>query len=471
MKLVRTGAWCRVEDPPDREAVYKLLAKPFSYKVEGAEFSESYRMGQWDGRMRLVKRERGGPILVPSGLWEEALRILGKAGYTWELEDQRLDPVAIETGPWAGYVLRPYQQEAVDKAVAAGGGVLRLPIRAGKTLVAAAIVHEIQQRALFVVPSDLLLGQTAKAFRQAMPELHVTEIGGGEWNEEGQVVVATVQSLLAHLRERKFMALARGCSVVFSDECHHLGGQGEEWRNVVLALQARHKWGLSGTVSEGKARGDQGAELWLRALCGPVVYSLGTSDLIEMGYLVRPTIRFLRYEAPLLKGKLTAQQVYSLGITQCEPRNALVVREAVQYARAGRGVLVDAARIGHSRELAHRISQELLPGQCALLLGTTPAEERQGVLQAFRAGRVRVIVGTILGEGVDVPEIEVVINAEGGQAKASTIQRLRNLTWYEGKQAEVVELADVHHKTLRGWTLERLGIYKAERAFKIVVGR
>jgi len=107
-------------------------------------------------------------------------------------------------------------------------------------------------------------------------------------------------------------------------------------------------------------------------------------------------------------------------------------------------------------------------GRVALLLGTSSGDERAAVVASWRRGEVLVVVGTILGEGVDIPELSVVINAEGGKANVSGLQRLRNLTLSPGKtEAIVVEFLDTHHPHLCDWTARRLALYRRERAFKI----
>lgn len=475
MQIIRTGTWCTIlEEEADRAVVYAALERPFSFRVAGAEFSEAYRTGQWDGRIRLVKRQRHGGILFPAGLWDEALQILAKAGYTPRHVDARMDlePRIRGLDRWMGPELRDYQRAAVRSATKAGGGILRLPVRAGKTMIAAALIKHYGQKALFVVPSDMLVQQTVKAMQRSLPDALVTVVGGGDWDTSGDVVVATIQTLQGNLETRKYQALAQAFPVVFIDEVHHTGSTGDEWREAALGLNARHKFGLSATVELGKRAQDAGS-IWLRAVCGSLVYSIGISDLIEMGFLVRPMIRFVQYSTTNMD-KLAAAYatLYSQLITKCEARNAVIVAEAQRYARDGRGTLVDVAQIGHTRHLADQIARGLPPGKVAVLTGSSSAEERVQVLAAFRTGQVRVIVGTIMGEGVDVPEIEVVINAEGGKAKTSTIQRLRNLTLHPGKtEAIVVEMADVHHPKLRDWTLERLQTYRKERAFNVVMSK
>jgi superfamily II DNA or RNA helicase len=455
----------------DREAVLRVIDRHFAFKVEGAIFAPSYG-SWWDGKVHLIRKVRDGTLSFPAGLHDEVVDRLEAAGYSCTIDDQRLLDAGSIPGrswSWIGPPLRGYQQEALAKALATGSGILKLPTRSGKTLLAAAIIQEIGKRALFVVTSDLLLNQAAHAFRNAIGGATVTMIGSGQWDPSGDIVVASIQTLQGRVETPAFGSLARSFGITFLDELHHLMSNGDAWREAAIHLEPPIKIGLSATVDLSKDSGDEGS-IWLRGICGKIMYEIGTSDLIDQGFLVRPTIRFVHHGAEATKDRRWSPTVLKKYIVECKDRNETIAARAISSAKAGEGVLVDTNTIPHVRILADLISRGLPPGQVAILVGDTAASVRERVIESFRAGRIRAIVSTIMGEGVDVPEIITVINAEGGKAKVSTLQRLRNLTPAPGKtKAEVIEMADVHHPILRGWTADRLDIYKAERSFRIKV--
>ena len=81
---------------------------------------------------------------------------------------------------------------------------------------------------------------------------------------------------------------------------------------------------------------------------------------------------------------------------------------------------------------------------------------------------VDVLVGTVFGEGVDLPEAAAVVNAEGGRSMINTIQRLRNLTMHTGKsEAVVVDFIDETNGYLAEHSLARLEVYRSESAFRV----
>ena len=328
----------------------------------------------------------------------------------------------------------------------------------------------MREKTLFVVTSDILLRQTLEAIKSFLPDLNVTAIGDGEWNDEGDVVVATVQTLAARTDARAFEKICNGFGMMFADEMHHMkGGVGDAWREVGLAVGARRKFGLSATVNlESDEEGRATDSVWLRGICGPILYEVEMDDLIERGFLLRPTVNFLRHNTPLMvtEGRWTPK-TYNEVIADCKKRNDRIVEEAVAYARRGHGVLIDVARVPHSRYLWGRLSDALSTGKVGVLTGTSSRKERTDVLRNFQDGGIRIVVSTVMGEGVDIAAIECVFNAEGGKADSAVEQRLRCLTPAPGKtMAHFNDLVDDHHKFTKEWTLARFRLYRKHKAFK-----
>jgi len=152
---------------------------------------------------------------------------------------------------------------------------------------------------------------------------------------------------------------------------------------------------------------------------------------------------------------------------ECAERNAVILDTAADLARNGHRVLIDVARVGHTRLLNAGLKERLGPAMVGMVTGSTKTAIRQALVRKFRAGTVRVLVGTVLGEGVDIPELDVVINAVGGRGYIPVIQRMRCLTPAPGKaKGIVVELIDDHHRLLREATVDRYEVYLTETGIR-----
>jgi len=474
MRLIRTGSYCVIEDlAAQRDEVFNFLDPHFSYPVEGAEWSDKYQSGFWDGRSHLLKRSKGTKILFPAGLWHEVVALLTTGGYAFDQGDNRASVPCSAFCAWVGHAPADHQRDAVDAALAAGGGIVKIAIRGGKTLAAARIAFELKQRTLFVVPSNMLINQTAQAFRSYIDGPRVTCVGGGQDDGTGDVVVASIQSLAMRWGDKRtraswFMPFARSFGLCVVDELHHGGSQGRKWREALHRIDAKHRLGLSATIDLDHDGGLSEADVELHGICGPIVANVTTSELIEQNWLVRPTITFRSHNAPLMKGhsKSPFATVYKHGIAECAERNNTIALSALEHARKGRRVLIDYWRRAHGRWIAHLIRQR--GGKASLMDGSTESARRERMVCELADGTTPILVSNVMGEGVDVPALEVVSNAEGGRAFVSTIQRLRNLTRHPGKtEAWVDEWIDDHHPMLEEHMKARWAVYRREGAFKL----
>lgn len=455
----------------------EALRKETAYLVAGHEHTDKFQSGVWDGRIQLVRRSRRGkrgepkPLLIPTGLLAVAQRHL--KGYRFA--DKRRRPKGRMDFEWVGPDPRGYQGEAVrailDRCRVRGlapRGIIKVPIRGGKTLIAGRILAELGWSTLFVVESEMLLGQTARALRsylhpRSFRDEWIGVCGSGEWDPRW-VTVATVQTLLARPREAR--ALEAKTDLLLIDEVHHM--RADEWRKPIMRTDAFGKIGLSATLFEDPDIPQERSAIWVRACTGPIRYEVPIERLIQEGHLLQPTV--LLYRMPLhgAPQRWRYGRTYSEFIANNEERNATIADLAEQAAKAGLLTLIDTGRLDQMRRLEEMLSARGV--EVETLHGSTPPARRRRVVERFQKRKVAVVIGTILGEGVDIPELEVVINAEGGKSRIAVMQRLRNLTVSEGKtRAIVIDFADLGQRHMQEHSLARLDLYDETRGFRIRV--
>ena len=118
-----------------------------------------------------------------------------------------------------------------------------------------------------------------------------------------------------------------------------------------------------------------------------------------------------------------------------------------------------ASRLDHVSTLLSEL--ESLDLQVGVITGATPSDRRRSLVEEYRSGEISVLLGTVFGEGVDIPKIECVINAEGGQSKKATMQRFRNLTPADGKEhALFVDFMDFNSSWLAKHSKARVAAYR-----------
>lgn len=447
--------------------VLNALSLAASYYVKGAHFTQAFRNHYWDGRDRLIALNRKtGQYRAPIGVLEDLIATLKDANEEYHLIIHPRPAPTVQY-KWAeGFELRGYQKEAVEAVVGWKPlpclGILKMPTRSGKTRVAARIIYRMGHRALFLVPSQMLLYQTQKALAEAL-DMEVGLIGDSEWKER-DVTVASIQTLVAR-RKRKAATYRELCSrypLAIFDECHHL--RGEEWRAVMMDIDAPYRVGLSATVYLHDKREVERGAIWFKACCGGIRLDVGTSDLIEAGFLVRPEIQLITIREPDLNHLGWSATLFARGISSNPHRNAIILSETLRLVGEGRRVLIVTNRLDQVEALSTGLEVARVPYR--YIIGGTPAAERRERVADFVAGKANVLLGTVFGEGVDIPEVDTVINAGGGRDVKATVQRFRNLTPFEGKTSAVfIDFMDMTNAYLAEHSLERLAVYRSESAF------
>jgi superfamily II DNA or RNA helicase len=458
-----------------------------SYRVAGYMYSPGYKAGWWDGREHLLKNSAKLGWHAPVGLLQDIINELERLEIETKLRDERKlhgerRHIVFSDG---GRPLRPYQQRAV-KAVTVkakglpwfGRGIIKMPIRSGKTKTSAKLISMFGVRTLFIVPSQMLMYQTVKSFEEAFPEEHIGMVGDGVWNPRF-VTVATVQTLHkmrgrkkdgekpAVPRDVRYQELVSNTDLVIADEVHHFAGGGE-WHKVLQDFDSIFKVGLSATAFLDSESEQERGVIWLKATCGDVQIDIPTSLLIEQGFLMKQNVRMYTMREPKTIATMKwSQTLRERAITGNEARNKKVAEFATLYSKDMK-VLIVSNRL----EQIGKISQILLDygTKHETVTGKDKQDAREDKVAGFLSGEYNVLVGTVFGEGVDIPAVEVVVNAEGGADVKNTIQRMRNMTVSEGKKmAILIDFMDLMNPYFEKHSLARLATYQSESAFDVEV--
>ena len=440
----------------------KRLDDATSYPVEGAKFHPAFKAGHWDGREHLLRKaSKQDCHLIPTGV------LIGlKAELEGvELVDDRRQPAERRELGWTGKKLRDYQQRAITEALKdrgweTGRGMWNLPIRSGKTMTAAGLIQQAGLRTLFVVSSKMLLGQTVEEFKEALDPCPVAMLGDGH-HKTDWITVATAQTLLA--RPKMARELLSQVDLLIVDEAHHL--EGEAWRTLILQSDALYKIGLSATIFVSATKENNKASIWLRACTGPIRYRVSMERLINQGFIKAPNVLFYTCQHDPDMRQKDWQWVQRNQIAQSNRRNSLIADIAANSMKGGRRTLIDTGRHDQMKMLFTMVNRRGVA--CEMIHGQTSTSRRSELVAAMARGEV-CLVGTVLGEGINIPELEVVINAEGQKSATAAIQRMRNMTMMEGKgEVYFVDIADMGSKILQKHSLERLNLYKGLRGFKV----
>lgn len=314
--------------------------------------------------------------------------------------------------------LRDYQLDAIDRVRCAGARsvCLVLPTGGGKTAVGSDVVRravERGRRVLWLAHRAELCDQAASTLsRLGLVVGAISASATTPPNPFASVQVATIQTLLA----RKIRPEA---DLVVFDECHHAAA--EEFAALVRDYPKAFVLGLTATPERGDGRG-------LGTMFKSLVVGTTVRELTSAGHLVPCEI--LRPERMLGPNELAQSPV-----------------DAYFEHAGSRLTLVFARNVELANEYTAAFRARGVEARC--VHGETPWGERAKVLEAFRAGRVRVLVNVqVLTEGFDAPEASCAILARGCGTAGLYLQIVgRILRSARGKvDALLIDLRGVSHE-------------------------
>ncbi|MEV6925914.1 DNA repair helicase XPB [Dactylosporangium sp. NPDC051485] len=304
----------------------------------------------------------------------------------------------------SNWTLRSYQREAVESFWAGGSGVVVLPCGAGKTLVGAAAMAEAKATTLILV-TNTVAGRQWKRELMARTTLTEEEIGeySGERKEIRPVTIATYQVLTTR-RGGQFAHLdlfnARDWGLVVYDEVHLLPAP---IFRFTADLQARRRLGLTATLVR-----EDGREGDVFSLIGPKRYDAPWKDIEAQGWIA---------PAECVEVRVTLTDAERMAYAVAEPeeryRVAATARTKLPVVRA----LIDRHKheqilvIGGYIDQLHELGEFL---QAPIVQGATTNREREKLFDAFRAGDLRTLVISKVGNfSIDLPEAAVAVQVSG----------------------------------------------------------
>ena len=459
---------------------HSKLDKELSYMAPGYQFSDAYRRNRWDGRVRLLTRRGEFPV----GLVARVAEWFEDQGVEVEVDNRLPRPARPALGSVYTSVLRGYQKEAVDSAIDNVRGILQLATGAGKTNIAAALFEAIDRPGIFLVHTKDLMYQAYERFCELIGKDQVGMLGDGKYLP-GRILVATMQSTCSILGVSYGTADDEGSvsdrapvnnlgatittmrptikekEVVIIDECQHAAC--ETMLTIVKDLRsACYVWGLSATPWR-----DDGKDLEMEGVLGKVIFQVSATDLIEQGFLMKPTIRCLPIErAEDLEPDCDYATLYRDQVVENVDRNRFIANLCVQNKKAGRRLqLIIVKQLKHVDILLKTLRPKRLI--VATLTGKETGEVRAERLRLAAQGTIEVLVATtVADEGLDLPMLDTVIMAGGGKATARALQRVgRIVRPFDGKLPPVAY--DLMDATFPAQNVARISAYKTESGYEV----
>lgn len=435
------------------------------FRVKGAQFAQSYQRGYWDGYKKMTRR-REGSMLVPVGL----LSYLLEQPFAQHaiIADQRLKPNQLPDGFFGVneppvVTLAPEQEAAVQAAIGAVRGVVKAPTGFGKGRIIGETVRRLNVRTLVLCDKRDLLYALEREIGECIPLTKVGLLGDNKMDIRN-VTVATIQTVSKGLKDPHVADLwdnwLQNFDAVMVDEAHH--AESDSMELILTHLRnAYYRIGFSATAFKSYAGKtvDKSTFLKVQAWLGPIVTDLTLSDGIEAGRIV-PADIYMIENCTWVGNAINWKEEVKWGLVLNEARNDVVVHLAQTMQHEQTVILVD--RVEHGTLLAARLG-------CPFIHGGTTSKNRKFLYERFRRGDEKLLViGKLGNEALDLPNLNVLILASGGNAPHVTIQKVgRSMRTSNGKERALVFDFWDYGKYLTAHSRRRYRTYNKEPAYTV----
>ncbi len=306
---------------------------------------------------------------------------------------------------------RTYQRNAAAAfhaggSVLGGSGVIVLPCGAGKTVVGLEVMSLVGEKTLILTTNTVAVHQWREEIldKTKLTDADVAEYTG-DHKQVAPVTITTYQMLTWRRSKtdefEHFSLFSReNWGLVIYDEVHLLPAP---VFRVTADLQARRRLGLTATLVR-----EDGKEDEVFCLIGPKRYDVPWKVLEAQGFIAAATCIEVRVPLPAsLKPVYAAASARSKFRVASENPLKLHVIEHLLERHPHSHVLIIGQYIDQLNHLARHLKVPLITGK-------TPNAERGELYDAFRAGRLPVLLVSKVGNfAVDLPEANVAIQVSG----------------------------------------------------------
>ncbi len=401
----------------------------------------------------------GNKLILPRGLYDECLDLLGRAGAKVILVDKRHQYPTISVS-FNGELL-PDQIKAFTTLSTQRSGVFVAPPGSGKTVIACSLIAERKLPTLILVHRKQLVEQWKTRLTEFLylDKKSIGIFGVEEKKRTGIIDIGMLQTISKTKNENSVLDMY---GLVIIDECHHVPAASFE--SVLKRISALHFVGLTATPYR-----KDGHQAIIHMQCGPIVSTMAETqaqiDLIKK-VVIRETNFCLPADAP---PQPAIHQIWEW-LVQDQDRLRLVAMDVIQALKQKRFPLILSDRKDHLESLYIEICKntiEVVP-KGYILTSDTGKRERNKILQEIKAMLsidqcpFLLSTGSLIGEGFDLPELSALFLAMPLSFKGRLIQYAGRLHRVSSGKREVIIYDYIDKSLALGITMfrKRLTTYR-----------
>jgi superfamily II DNA or RNA helicase len=288
------------------------------------------------------------------------------------------------------------------------GGLLKLSVGFGKTVLAIYLSYILKLKTLIVVHKEFLMDQWIERYKH-YTNAKVGIIRQNKVDIEGKDVVI---GMLRSLSTKDYgVDVFNQFGLVIYDEVHHLGSRVDS--QALLKTSSEYTIGLSATPER-----SDGMLKIINWHIGPILYQ------VEKQYNFRVLVKkiFFRSEDPLFiekkkwfQGRFAPNHTTMFdNITKIKKRNQLIIQFINTLKSLGRKILILSYRVEHLEELKRAVDKQIADDEenhiynSYFYMGKTKKGEKK---LAEKDGDIIFATMQLAEEGLDIPHLDTVLFA------------------------------------------------------------
>ena len=332
-----------------------------------------------------------------------------------------------------GTTFREDQIQLIQKACENHRGVIQAPTGSGKTILQMGFITCLPPnfKVLILTHTIAIVQQTYDRMVEKGFESLQKISGGTDRKLTGNIIVATMQSFVKinPVEYRDYFQ----CVIV--DEAHHISKPDGTYGKILSKLKASIRLGFTATPSS-KAE----SQFTLTGLLGPIIGQQTIGAASNLGILAKPKLRIIKTAKDVkVYDTWDYPKAYDIGIVKNMQRNALILQIVKEYTSLGKSVLIFVSKLKHG-ELLQSMAAGTELEDIPFVRGDMETHSREQIKRdLITKERLCVISTTVWKEGVDIPNLDVVVNACGGASEIALLQIVgRGLRKTGGKEEVII---------------------------------
>lgn len=423
------------------------LKEMLSFYAPNYKYHPQFKAGFWNGKIPFFNTKDS---LLPIGLLPYFVDYCEQFKYPFifnfdrteefgsDVTEERFNAFIDMVFPPDGHIYpRYYQQEAIYKVLTNKRGVTVIPTGGGKSVTQYAIIRYLLamgKNILLVVPSISLVEQMFSDFESygwtdAKDYCNLI-YAGKSFDQNKKVTISTWQSIY-----NKSPAFFKNFTGLMVDEVHL--GSGKSISTICsMCVNADYRIGLTGTMPK-----DSASVATIVGYLGPVMYKLGTKELMDQGVLSQIEIRNVIAKYP---EKMCIQRMdYATeqkDIFEYTNRTKKIINKIEPHMN-GKNTLILVQRIEHLKEVRDYIVDNYQNFKVYTIYGEIKPEERERIrkLVDFEENIVLVCTYSTMSTGINIKRLHNVVFFASYKSEVKVLQSIgRGLRTHESKDKMIL---------------------------------